>query len=197
MYEKELQQMGVDELTPTSEERIEHLKEQVRVTPELCVERGRLLTESMKETEGQPQVIRRAHALQKVLSGMTIDIHPYELIVGNVTTMPRGAPLVPEVSGDWWETELDTFEQRDWDTIRVKEEIKEEVREIARYWKGKTIEEHAFASMSDPLRESYKAYQTFANNNPLIYQAIGRVSVDYARAINQGLRAIQDRKSVV
>ena len=179
------------ETTLTVEKRIEHLTELVRVTPELCVERGRLVTESMKETEGQPQLKRRALALQKILSGMSIGIHPYELIVGNVTSVPRGAPLVPEVSGDWWESELDTFEQRDWDRIRVNEEIKEEVRAIAKYWKGKRLEDQALASMSEVLRSRYAAYSSFAFNPVPLYQGVGRVAVDYEKAINRGLRAVQ------
>jgi len=187
---KEVQEMAA-EATLTIEKRIEHLKERVRVTPELCVERGRLLTESMKETEGQPQLIRRALALQKILSGMSIGIHPYELIVGNVTSVPRGAPLVPEISGDWWETELDTFEQRGWDRIRVNEEIKEEVRAIARYWKGKRLEDQCIASMSEALRYRYRTYSSFAVNPVPLYQGGGRVSVDYEKAINRGLRTIQ------
>ena len=47
------------------------------VTPKLCSERARLYTESWKETEGQPTVIRRAKALDKILGGMSIFIRPW------------------------------------------------------------------------------------------------------------------------
>jgi pyruvate-formate lyase len=186
-----VKQMAIDESTPTIDERIAHLKEQVRAAPELCIERARFLSRSMKDSEGRPQLIRRSLALKKILSQMAVGIHPYELIVGNVTSFARGVPLVPETSGDWWETELDTFPQRDWDRIIVRDEIKEEVREIARYWRGKRLEDQAFASMSQELRDACTTYSSFAFNPVPLYQGSGRVSVDYGKVINRGLRGLQ------
>lgn len=43
--------------------RVRRLREKVLVTPSLCLERGYLMTESYKETDGEPTVIRRAKAL--------------------------------------------------------------------------------------------------------------------------------------
>jgi len=50
-------------------------------TPRICHERACLYTQSWKETEGQPVVIRRAKALEKILSGVSIFIRPGELIM--------------------------------------------------------------------------------------------------------------------
>ena len=44
-------------------ERVSKLREQVLRAPEICVERGCLITESYKETEGEPPIMRRAKAL--------------------------------------------------------------------------------------------------------------------------------------
>ena len=44
------------------------------------------MTESYKETEGEPPVIRRAKALEKILKEMTIGIEDGELIVGRTTS---------------------------------------------------------------------------------------------------------------
>ena len=40
----------------------------------LCIERSRLVTESYKRTEGEPEIIRRAKAFSHLLSNMTIYI---------------------------------------------------------------------------------------------------------------------------
>ena len=38
----------------------------------LCLERGRLVTEAYKATEGEPMVIRRAKSLAHILENMTM-----------------------------------------------------------------------------------------------------------------------------
>ena len=51
--------------------------------PEICSERAVIFTDSMKKSEGEPIVKRRAKALYEILDKMTIYIRPGELIVGN------------------------------------------------------------------------------------------------------------------
>ncbi|MEE9528741.1 MAG: pyruvate formate lyase family protein, partial [Dehalococcoidia bacterium] len=51
---------------------------------EVCIERALLITESYKETEGEPVSIRRAKALRKILSNLSVNIWSDELIVGNI-----------------------------------------------------------------------------------------------------------------
>ena len=60
--------------------RVSKLKEGILRPPELCVERGYLITESYKETESEPIIIRKAKALEKILKEMTISIEDGELI---------------------------------------------------------------------------------------------------------------------
>ena len=56
----------------------------------LDLQRSRLLTESYKETGGKPMVIRRAKALEKILSQMDLYIQDWEKIVGNCVSTPEG-----------------------------------------------------------------------------------------------------------
>ena len=42
--------------------------------PEICIERAYLMTESYRETEDEPRFLRRAKALRKILTEMTICI---------------------------------------------------------------------------------------------------------------------------
>ncbi|MBU3917621.1 hypothetical protein KKA14_18990, partial [bacterium] len=56
----------------------------------LDLHRSRLLTESYKQTEGEPMVLRRAKALDNILSNMDIYIQDWEKIVGNNVSTPQG-----------------------------------------------------------------------------------------------------------
>ena len=71
-------------------ERVTRLRELVAgVTPEVCIERGLLITEAYKETENEPPIIRRAKALEKILKEMTVRIDDGELIVGDYKRIKR------------------------------------------------------------------------------------------------------------
>jgi pyruvate-formate lyase len=64
------------------------LSEEVRATRPgfawtLDLESARLVTESYRQTENQPMVLRRAKALAHILKHMTVYIRPDEMIVGN------------------------------------------------------------------------------------------------------------------
>lgn len=91
------------ELTP----RVKELRE-IFFSRELsvCPERAVLITQSYQETEGQPMVVRRAKALDKILSEMTLYVKEGDLLVGNMASVPRAAPVFPEFSVDWIESEL-------------------------------------------------------------------------------------------
>ncbi len=72
----------------------------VKVDPKIsiCIERAELVTESYKETEGLPWIIRCAKALDNILRKMTIYILPGEQIVGNYASSPHSLPTYPEIS---------------------------------------------------------------------------------------------------
>ena len=120
----------------------------LEVEPEMCIERARLVTESYKTTEGQPQIIRRAKALDKVLSEMSIFIQDEQMIVGNQAKGLRWAPLFPETEANYLEREIDLFPTRGNDELIVRPEVKKELLEdILPYWKGKTTEDVAWSRM--------------------------------------------------
>jgi pyruvate formate-lyase/glycerol dehydratase family glycyl radical enzyme len=66
-------------------------QEYLAAIPHLCAERSRLVTESWKETEGMPVVLRRAKLFQKIMEGISVTIWDDELIVGSQTKYLRGA----------------------------------------------------------------------------------------------------------
>lgn len=78
--------------------------------PEIEPARAVLLTESYKQTEKDPMVIRRAKAFAHILENIPIVIRDLELIVGSTTIAPRGCQTYPEFSYEWLEAEFDTVE---------------------------------------------------------------------------------------
>jgi pyruvate formate-lyase/glycerol dehydratase family glycyl radical enzyme len=164
------------------------------VTPKLCSERARLYTESWKETEGQPTVIRRAKALARILSGMSIFIRPGELIVGNQASDVRAAPVFPEFYMRFIREELDgkpcRFEERPGDPFRVSQEDEEILREVADWWEGKTMTDYKRQLLPE---EAYKAcYDVEAIE---IYTwgeggGSGHFIADYPKVLNKGMYGI-------
>ena len=125
-----------DNLGLETNERVMTLKKSVLCTPQLCLERAYLMTESYKETEGEPALIRRARALEKILNEMSIYIEDGELIVGRATSKQRGGPLLPEVIWDWSLKEMDTLSTREWDKIYpLTEDEKAKYDKIRRNYK--------------------------------------------------------------
>ena len=55
------------------------------------VERARLLTESFRETEGQPMVLRWGKALAYILKNVSVHIDENELVVGTAGPPGRSA----------------------------------------------------------------------------------------------------------
>ena len=80
-------------------DRIDRLKENLfRKMPEIESARARLLTESYRQTENEPTIIRRAKAFQHILRNIPIIIRDEELVVGSTTIAPRGCQTYPEFS---------------------------------------------------------------------------------------------------
>ena len=139
--------MGKFNTNPTSKsERIPRLVEALfRDMPEIEAARAVLLTESYRETEGEPIIMRRAKAFAHILKEIPIIIREDELIVGSSTLAPRGCQTFPEFSWEWLEAEFDTIETRSADPFRISEETKRQLKEVHTYWKGKTTSELALS----------------------------------------------------
>ena len=71
----------------------------------LCTEKARLITESHKQTEGEPAIIRYAKAFSYMLENMPVLIDNDELFVGEGASKPWGAEIDPFL-GVWREEEI-------------------------------------------------------------------------------------------
>ena len=153
--------------------------------------RAKLITESYKETEGEPIITRRAKAFAHILHNIPIIIRDNELIVGSSTIAPRGCQTFPEFSYEWLEAELDTVATRTADPFEIAEGTKAELKEADKYWKGKTTSELATSYMAP---EAIKAieHNIFTPGN-YFYNGVGHVTVKYWEVLETGFEGIMEK----
>ena len=117
-------------------ERIQKLKATVGPgSYEICSEKGMLATESFKQTERQPEIIRNAKALAHILDNVTIFIQDGELIVGNAASKKRGIEFT-DFYGTWTDADVENIKAGEGFTI--SEQTEADLRAMKEYWKGKT-----------------------------------------------------------
>jgi pyruvate formate-lyase/glycerol dehydratase family glycyl radical enzyme len=149
------EQVNVEANPPHTLDRVRRERERLLGTlPEICPERAVLITASFQETEGQPMILRRAKALEKILAEMTIEIEPEQLIVGNQASRTRAAPVFPEYSFEWVIEELDRFDQRSGDVFAITEDTKRTLSRLRTYWKDRTHQDQVRHTMTEPNRQA-------------------------------------------
>jgi len=179
-------------------DRVKLLRDNVKkVRPSICSERGRLITESFKETEGYPILIRRAKAFEKILTNMTIFIQDNELIVGNHASKPRAAPIFPEYSVNWIEKELKEFPNRSLDKFLISENMLNELKDVFAYWKGKTHQDRVNSFISLLLDENNVNYNfkccgidSVISNITTVLGGSGHIIPAYQRIMVKGIGGI-------
>lgn len=172
--------------------RIERLRKTLLETrPRVCTQRARIVTRTFQENEEKPMIIRRALSFANTLKEMPLYIEEDQLLLGNQTSYPRGAPLCPEYSYEWILDELDSFEKRPGDVFLISEEDKALLREILPYWKNKTLQRRAMSMQhADVLRDMDVKVLGFEGN---VTAGEGHYVVDYDTIVTQGLPAILKR----
>ena len=149
----------------------------------ICLERGRLITQSYKETEGEPEVIRRAKALARILENMTIWIQDGELIVGCYSSRPDSLPTYPEINERMLEEGINNGLR---DMLDAKERT--ELLQICSYWHGKSMNDRVRAMLPENLEDwvdfnSLDIANSFSN-------ALGIPVPDHEKLLSLGLNKI-------
>ena len=157
----------------------------------VCTERARLTTDAYRQYESEPLPIKRALMLRHILSHMSIFIEEETLIVGNQAKVNRAAPIFPEYAMDWVANELDQFDKRDGDLFTITEEDKDIIREIYPYWKGRTLQDKAYASYPSFARAVYDL--GIIRNEGNITSGDAHLAVDYETVLQKGLEFYRQR----
>ncbi len=138
-------------LRPTA--RIIRRKERLLAEPRVVsLEEALLVTDSYRQHEDLPRILRRAEALRHTFRHVPIRIDPDELIVGNRTPTSRAGVVFPEASVAWIDREIETLPTRPQDRFEVTPEQVRQFREqILPYWRGRTLEDRVYASLDEEV----------------------------------------------
>ncbi len=170
-------------------ERIQKLIDDLySVTPAIESTRAEIVTESYKNTEDLPLHLRRARAFKALTEKLPVVIRDDELVVGCNCAGKRACPTFPEYSNKWLEDEFDTVATRSADPFYISDETAAKLREIHKYWQGRTTSELATSYMAPEALNAIE-HNIFTVGN-YFYNGIGHVNVDYAKVLKIGYSGI-------
>ncbi len=151
-------------------------------------QRGLLVTEAYKMFEHEPVVIKRAKTLRHITSNINIYIYEDELIAGNAAAPNKFAALYPEFSYNWIMDEMENFpfEERPFDNYLISDQAKEEMRSIADYWKGRTVQEQIDSQLSFDEKKGSNLGIGMYLLNLYQYGGIGHYTFNFERLLEIG-----------
>lgn len=159
--------------------------------PYIDAERAVLATQAYRAHQNQPNVMKRALMLEKILDNMTIYIEDKTLIVGNQATKNRNAPIFPEYTMEFVLNELDTFEKRDGDVFYITEETKRQLRDLAPFWENNNLRARGEALLPDEV-QVYMETGLFGMEGKL-NAGDAHLAVNYERVLSVGLAGYEER----
>ncbi|WP_267491469.1 formate C-acetyltransferase [Enterococcus sp. CWB-B31] len=168
-------------------ERIQRMKDNLfKEKRRISLERALFYTESYKQTEGQPVIIRRAKAVEHVMNHVKISIREGELLVGNRTVRPRSGILSPEMDPYWIVKEIDTIDIRPQDQFEFTEEDKRIYREqLYPYWEGRSMKDFITSQITDEINDALKK-EVFKLNQTDKGQ--GHIIMDFPSILTYGIQ---------
>ena len=157
--------------------------------PYIDAERAVLVTDAYKANQHQPPVMKRALGLKNILEHMTIYIEDKTLIVGNQATKNCNAPIFPEYTMGFVIDELDKFEKRDGDVFYITEETKQQLRDIAPFWKNNCLHDRGMALLPEEVLDVLPSLGMEGKLNA----GDAHLAVNYEKVINEGLIGYENR----
>ncbi|TAL36215.1 MAG: formate C-acetyltransferase/glycerol dehydratase family glycyl radical enzyme [Spirochaetes bacterium] len=172
--------------------RVDNLRWKIIDAPqEVCIERARYVTESMRLHWDEPPLRRISFALEHILKNISVVIREEELVVGCRTSKLKGAPLFPENKARWIEGDLDGFDQRVVQRALITPAEKKELAEsILPFWRGKTVEECMEGRMPADVAADMDKY-IFTMMLEITY-GIGHFTMNHKKVLARGLRGVMD-----
>lgn len=140
-------------------ERVKKLrKESLRAIPHIWIDRAKYVTDIYKEHLGEvSKPVLRAMAFYEILSKKEIYIGDGELIVGEKSAQPGGAPTYPELCCHEI-SDFDVMESRQQVSFKVPKEAYEYQEKMAiPYWQKKSMRSKLFDNMTEEWLLAYNA----------------------------------------
>ncbi len=188
---EEGQQIGlVSDDAKRGRARIQRMLEGFRDQPiRLNLERARLVTDSFRETEGQPLILRWGKAVSHVLSHTPIHIEAEELIVGSAGPPGRYAVLYPELEERFFSEEVRPSQPDD-RIVLTEEDVTIINEQLKPYWEGKRYHTAFMDALPEETRRLVELYFVVTPT------ATARSSLawnhDYEKVLKRGIKGIRE-----
>lgn len=172
--------------------RIRFMKDRVvNARPEIDLENAKIMTESYKETAGEPSCIRKAKAFRKQCREKSIKIWDKELLVGCAGSKMRGGIICADTCWSVLDDELETISERKYDPFYLRKEDRELfLREIKPYWEGRSTYEAWLKQIPDDCRKLRDTGQVYINRKAV--RGWGETTAGYRQIIEEGIESICD-----
>ena len=183
----------IGDSAPTSRARIHRMLDGFRDRPiRLNVDRARLLTESMKATEGQQTVLRWGKALAHVLLHHPIHIEEDELLVGSAGAPGRYAVVYCELGGPGRfytrSDELVTSEPGD-PILVTEEDVATLKSEVLPYWERNQYQAALMNALPEETRQLVG--RMFVVTPTATSRSLLAWTHDYGKVLRRGIGSIK------
>lgn len=165
--------------------------------PQIDIERARYFTESFRQTEGQPLLLRWAKAMYHVAANITVYIDEDQLLVGRGGATGRYGVVYPELDGDFLDTAIRDLPHRVESPFVISQQDADIIgQEISPYWQGKTFHENlAKALPAETLKLTYDPQDALKSRFIVNETASFRSSIqwvhDYEKVLTKGFAGIK------
>lgn len=166
--------------------------------PKIDVERAKYFTESFKQTEGQPLILRWSKAMKHIVENMTVYIDDHQVLVGRSGAQGRYGILYPELDGDFLDLAIEQMPKRVESPFNITEEDAQIIiNEISPYWKGKTFHENLTNALPpETLKLTYDPQDPLKSRFIVNETASFRSSIqwvhDYEKVLKRGFKGIKE-----
>lgn len=165
--------------------------------PRIDVERAKYFTESFRQTEGQPLILRWSKALKHIAENITVYIDDHQLLAGRSGAQGRYGILYPELDGDFLGLAIEQMPNRVESPFNITEaDARIVIDEIAPYWQGKTFHENLTQALpQETLKYTYDPKDPLKSRFIVNETASFRSSIqwvhDYEKVLKRGFKGIK------
>jgi formate C-acetyltransferase len=154
------------------------------------LDRARLVTQSYKQTDGQPWVIRMAKACKNICENLPIYIKAGELIVGDPNGAPDELRWYPEITVHYMPEAVTTGGFSQMVTDEEREEI---ISDICEFWDGKCVSDRIKAILPNDLVPDVLEGLATPIEAKLWEMGISNPCYDYSTLLSEGLTVRVER----
>jgi formate C-acetyltransferase len=163
--------------------------------PVACADRARLMTESFRQSEGEPMVLRWAKAMMHIARNLPVSIGPHDLIVGRASARAgRYGLLYPELDGGLLEQAVDIIAKTQRPYVITEDVAKVVKEDIAPYWKGRCFHDALYSALPEETRTAL-FLDAFRQRSIVTETASYRSSLqwvpDYEKVLKRGFKGLK------